>query len=40
MLTKSHNTGEPFMKNHDITATPFTDPDDLENNVSNNRHFW
>lgn len=27
------------MKNHDITATPFTDPDDLENNVSNNRHF-
>ncbi|AOF86019.1 hypothetical protein BSY239_880 [Hydrogenophaga sp. RAC07] len=27
------------MKNHDITTTPFTDPDDLENNVSSNRHF-
>ena len=27
------------MKNHDLTTTPFTDPDDLENNVSNNRHF-
>jgi secreted PhoX family phosphatase len=27
------------MKNSDSTTTPFIDPDDLENNVSSNRHF-
>jgi hypothetical protein len=39
MITNFNNTGVLFMKNPPIHDTAFTDPDDLENNVSNNRHF-